>query len=53
MSDGALEIRAYGISPDDLTNREMEDLAIYLHEFIEEEFQPIDTVHVEGYHEDA
>lgn len=44
-----LEIRAYGIGPNDLTDAEMEDLAQYIHNVIQEEFMPIETVHIEGY----
>lgn len=44
-----LEIRAYGIGPDELTDPEMERLAQLIHDLVQEEFHPIETVHIEGY----
>ena len=48
-----LQMRAYGIEPSDLTDREMERLAQHIHDYVQEEHQPIETVHIEGYGEET
>lgn len=46
-----LTVWVYGMDPDDLTDREKEELAVAVHDLIAENFHPIESVDVEGYRE--